>query len=407
MAERRPEFETRAVQAGLRQDADFRSTAPPIYPSTTYSYDTAARTHAALDPLGRGFAYSRNGNPTVRALEDAIASLEETEDAVAFASGMAAIHAAILATGVRPGQTILAAQDLYGVSRTLLAGLFSDLGFALTLVDPTDIADVDRAFRETSARLMIFEPVSNPLLRVPYAPGLIDLAHMHGGMVIVDNTFASPYLFRPALLGADIVVESATKYLGGHGDVMAGVAACDVDLARVLRTIRTASGGILGPFEAWLVLRGLRTLGLRVRQHCENAHALAEWLSERPEIRRVHYPGRSDHAGHEAIAELFRDGLAGGMVAFETDFTTAHVEVFLDTLSVAVPGTSLGDVETLVLHPASSSHRTLRPSERAAAGIEDGLLRVSVGLEHVADIFHDFDTALSAAAVYTPSTRPP
>ena len=398
MANDERDFETRAVQAGLRRGYDLRSTAPAIYPSTTFSYADAAKTHAALDPLGAGFAYSRNGNPTVRALEDGIAAMEETEDAVAFASGMAAINAALLASGIRPGQTVLAARNLYGVSRTLLRGMFVDLGFQVAFVDVTMLAEVDRAFSETKAVVLCFEPVSNPLLQVADARALIELAHRHRAMALVDNTFATPYLFRPAALGADLVVESATKYLGGHGDVMAGVVACDSDLALATRGIRTATGGVLGPFEAWLVLRGIRTLALRVRRQSENALQLARWLESRSEVKAVYYPGLETHPGHHIIQGHFTDGLGGGMVAFETGFTTAQVETFFDALTLAVPGTSLGDVETLVLHPVSSSHRTLSPEEREASGIREGLLRVSVGLEGIADIIADFAQALAWVA---------
>jgi cystathionine beta-lyase/cystathionine gamma-synthase len=390
------DFDTRAIQAGLRGKVEVRSTAPAIYPSTTFTYDDAARTHAALEPMNRGFAYARNANPTVRMLEEAVASLEGTEDAVAFGSGMAAFHVALLSTGVRPGQTVLAAQDLYGISRTLLAGLFTDLGFNIEMVDALDLAAVDEAFGRTQARVLCFEPVSNPLLRVPDSPALIELAHRHGAMAVVDNTFASPFLFRPATFAADIVVESATKYLGGHGDVMAGVVACDEDLARVARTIRTATGGILGPFEAWLVLRGIRTVALRVRRHCENALTLAEWLQGRTEVLMVHYPGLTSHPQHDRVCKRFTDGLAGGMVAFDTPFGCAKVEAFMDALRLAVPGTSLGDVETLVLYPAQSSHRTLTREERESSGIGEGLIRVSVGLESATDIIRDFEQAFAA-----------
>jgi cystathionine gamma-synthase/methionine-gamma-lyase len=236
-------------------------------------------------------------------------------------------------------------------------------------------------------------------LKVADTPALIEAAHQCGAMAIVDNTFASPYLLRPITLGADLVVESATKYLGGHGDVMAGVVSCDRGLALVLRSTRTATGSILGPFEAWLVLRGLRTLNLRVRRHCDNAIRFAEWLETQPQVERVHYPGLQSHPHHERARAQLTDGLGGGMVAFETLFDSPRVESFMDALRLAVPGTSLGDVETLVLYPALSSHRTLSPEERAAAGVGEGLIRVSVGLESPADIIHDFEAALHAVSM--------
>jgi cystathionine gamma-synthase/methionine-gamma-lyase len=380
-----------------------RPTAPPIHPSTSFTYDSVRKVHEALTPLGDGYAYSRNANPTVSMLEEVVASLEETEDAVAFASGMAAFHGALLAAGVRPGQAVLAARDLYGVSRSLLAGLFTQLQVEVHFVDAMDLAAVAAAFDATGASVLCFEPVSNPLLLVPDALGLISLAHEKRAAVVVDNTFPSPYLFRPATHGADFIIHSATKYLGGHGDVMAGIVATDEDSGRVVRDVRNTTGGILGPFEAWLVLRGIRTLPVRMERHCANALQLAAWLESHDRVDRVYYPGLESHAQNETIREQFRDGLAGGMVAFETSLQMENVEAFMDALSLAVPATSLGDTETMVLYPALSSHRTLSPDERREAGIGDGLLRVSVGLESVTDIIADFEQALST--VYTPITR--
>lgn len=396
-------FETRAVQAGIRDGvSDMRPTAPPIHPSTSFTYESVRKVHEALAPLGQGYAYSRNANPTVRMLEEVMASLEETEDSVAFASGMAAFHAALLAAGVRPGGAVLAAKDLYGVSRSLLAGLFKQLHVQVQFVDTLDPDAVGAGFDDTGATVLCFEPVSNPLLLVPDARALIDIAHKKHAAVIVDNTFPTPYLFQPSTLGADFVVHSATKYLGGHGDVMAGIVATDEDSARVVRDVRNTTGGILGPFESWLVLRGVRTLPVRMERHCANALRLALWLEGQDDIERVHYPGLDSHAQHERTNKEFRDGLGGGMVAFDTSLRQDRVEEFMDALALAVPATSLGDTETMVLYPALSSHRTLTPDERLDAGIGDGLLRVSVGLESIVDIIEDFEQALST--VYTPIT---
>jgi cystathionine beta-lyase/cystathionine gamma-synthase len=404
MARKKQHFETLAVQAGIREGTgEMRPTAPPIHPSTSFTYDSVRKVHEALTPLGEGYAYSRNANPTVHMLEEVVASLEETEDAVAFASGMAAFHGALISAGVRPGGSVLAAKDLYGVSRSLLAGLFAQLQVSVHFVDAMNLEAVADAFDATGATVLCFEPVSNPLVLVPDAVGLIELAHEKRAAVIVDNTFPSPYLFRPGSHGADFVVHSATKYLGGHGDVMAGIVATDEDFARVVRDVRNTTGGILGPFEAWLVLRGIRTLPVRMERHCANALQFATWLEQHPAVERVYYPGLPSHSQHERVREQFRDGLAGGMVAFETSLQLENVETFMDALTLAVPATSLGDTETMVLYPALSSHRTLSADERHEAGIGDGLLRVSVGLESVADIIADFEQALST--VYTPITR--
>jgi cystathionine beta-lyase/cystathionine gamma-synthase len=285
----------------------------------------------------------------------------------------------------------------------LLAGLFAQLQVNVHFVDAMNLEAVADAFDATGATVLCFEPVSNPLVLVPDAVGLIELAHEKRAAVIVDNTFPSPYLFRPGSHGADFVVHSATKYLGGHGDVMAGIVATDEDFARVVRDVRNTTGGILGPFEAWLVLRGIRTLPVRMERHCANALQFATWLEQHPDVERVYYPGLPSHSQHERVREQFRDGLAGGMVAFETSLQLENVETFMDALTLAVPATSLGDTETMVLYPALSSHRTLSADERHEAGIGDGLLRVSVGLESVADIIADFEQALST--VYTPITR--
>jgi cystathionine beta-lyase/cystathionine gamma-synthase len=400
MASAKYDFDTLAIQAGLRQGGeDWRATAPPIHPSTTFTYPSVAAVHHALEPMGGGYAYSRNANPTVATLEQALRALEGTEDAVAFASGMAAIHAAILATGIRPGDALLAAKDLYGVSHSLFTGPLAAFGIKPHFVDVLDLAAVRTALIESRARVLVFESLSNPLLRVPDVAALIELAHEAGALVIVDNTFASPYLLRPAALGADIVVHSATKYLSGHGDVIAGVVATDSDFGHWLRDLRTTTGGVLGPFEAWLTLRGMRTLPLRMRRHCENAAMLAAWLEHQDCVERVHYPGLPSHPHYARVRQLFRDGLGGGMVAFELRTTAQGVEAFMDALELAVAGTSLGDVETLVLYPARSSHRTLTVEERVASGITDSLVRVSVGLESSDDIIADFKQALSRLQV--------
>lgn len=396
------DFETRAVHGGTAQAADFRPTAPAIYPSTTFVYDDVADVHAALGPQAQGFAYSRNANPTVFALETTLAALHETEDCVAFASGMAAIHAAILACPLQPGRTILAARHLYGGSRGLLSNLFAHLGFPSRFVDTGSPEAVEKDLRQGDVALLIFEPISNPLLTVSDVAALTRRAHEYGAMVIIDNTFASPCLLRPASLGVDLVVESATKYLGGHGDVVAGLVAGGAGLTGRVRELRTSAGAVLGPFEAWLVLRGVKTLPLRMSRHCANALTLAEWLTGREEVKTVHYPGLANDAGYTLSRSQF-DGGAGGMVAFDTDFDLRQAEQFMNCLQLAVPGTSLGDVETLVLHPAQASHRSLSKEERLSLGIGDGLLRVSVGLESPADLFRDFETAFQA--VYTPITH--
>jgi cystathionine beta-lyase/cystathionine gamma-synthase len=388
-------FETRAIHSGKSRSADFRSTAPAIYPATTFVYDDVARMHAALAPDGEGFAYSRNANPTVRELEQVIASLEESEEALAFGSGMAAIHAAILSSGLLPGQSVLAAEQLYGGSRSLLQSVLSGLGFPLILVDTSDLDLVDARLKAEDIGILLFEPVSNPLMTVANVGALIELAHRHRAAAIVDNTFLSPYLLRPSTLGADFVVESATKYLGGHGDVMAGIVACSQERSTAVRSFRTATGGILGPFDAWLVLRGLKTLAVRVTRQCTSAQTLAEFFVD-ARVGVVHYPGLPADPGYDLAMSQFTGGLAGGMLSFDTDLDIASVDRFLNALELAVSGPSLGDVGTLVLHPMQTSHRALTRNERAQLGIGDGLIRVSVGLEDPDDLARDFAAAFEA-----------
>jgi cystathionine beta-lyase/cystathionine gamma-synthase len=390
-------FETIAVHGEPEAGpVDFLSTVGPIYPSNTFTHPSSAQTHAALVPGSEGFAYTRNANPTVRALERTVACLEATDDAVVFASGMAAFHCGVLACQVRPGDTILAAEELYGGSRGILAGLFADLGIRAVFVDVTDLELVRRYLAETGAAMLCFEPIANPLLTVADIAELTSLAHDANAAVLVDSTFASPYLVRPRLLGADMVMHSASKYLGGHGDVIAGVLAGEQHLMDRARQLRTSSGGVLGPFEAWLVQRGVKTLALRMRAHCDNAAALAGWLRAQG-FDCVCYPGANSRSERELVERQFLNGLGGGLVTFDSRFDPSSVERFMDALRVAVPGTSLGETATLVLYPAMSSHRALTPEQRSALGITDGLLRVSVGLEHIDDITSDFEQALRVA----------
>jgi cystathionine beta-lyase/cystathionine gamma-synthase len=345
----------------------------------------------------RGYVYTRYGNPTVTALEEAVAVLEEGETALAFASGMAAIHAALLAAGARAGSAVVAAQDIYGATHALLNQLMRSQGVATRFVDTTDLEAVAVACAELKPVALIVETVSNPLLKVADLLVLADVAHQHGAALLVDNTFATPCLVQPLKLGADVVIHSATKYLGGHGDVLSGVVVASearrVDLFEVLK----ATGGNLGPQEAWLVLRGLRTLPLRMRQHCENALAVARWLEVHPRVSRVYYPGLLSHPQYELAGRLFQGHGYGGMVAFDLDGADQRrVFRFFEALRLCMPATTLGDVCSLVLYPAHASHRALSPEERARIGIGDGLVRLSVGIEAVEDIIGDLEQALDA-----------
>lgn len=390
------DFDTLAAQAGIKSPVgEVLSTAPPIVPSTTFTYDSVDAIHKALTPEGAGYAYARNSNPTVASLERALARLEGAEDVVAFASGMAAIHATLMGVGLSAGDIVVAASDLYGVTRSLLLQL-ENFDIHTEFVDVLDVGAVENALAEHRPRLLYFESLSNPVLRVPDVGRLVALAKESRALVAIDNTFATPFLFRPLQLGADIVLHSATKYVAGHGDAVAGVVAAKSSISERIRTIRTLTGGIISPFEAWLTLRGVRTLPVRMERHCSSAMSIAQWLASREWVTRVHYPGLPGHPQHErASAQL--GGRFGGMVAVEVHGDRSAALRFMDALEVITPGTSLGDVESLALYPPLSSHRGLSPSELKDAGISDSLIRLSIGLESPEDLMRDMERAARAA----------
>ena len=391
-------FQTRAVHAGERTPpADYTPVSTPISPSVGYIYQSMDDTDAVFEGTKSGYVYPRYASPTVSAFEQAIASLESAEAVQAYATGMAAIHAALLAAGARAGTTVLAALDVYGATFSLLRGLLSTLGVNVCWVDATDHPAVETALRENHPVLLLVETISNPLLKVADISGLAKLAHANGAALLVDNTFASPYLCTPLADGADYVIHSATKYLAGHGDVMAGVVATSPENKQKLYEINKLLGATLGPFEAWLGLRGLKTLPLRLRQQCQNAQQVAEWLEHHPGIARVNYPGLPVHPQHGLAGKQFDGRGFGGMLSFEIKQAgKAEVFRFMEALQLCLPATTLGDVYSLVLHPATSSHRGLTPAERARVGIPDGLVRLSAGIEDPADIISDLEQALAA-----------
>jgi cystathionine gamma-synthase/methionine-gamma-lyase len=309
---------------------------------------------------------------------------------------MAAIHAALLAVGARAGSAIVAAQDVYGGTYALLDQVLRTQGVSVRFLDATDLQAVEAACAELSPVAVLVETVSNPLLKVADLPALANAAHDSGAVLIVDNTFATPYLVRPLALGADVVVHSGTKYLGGHGDVLAGVVVTSAELQADLHEVLKVTGANLGPQEAWLVLRGLRTLTLRVRRQCENGLSIARWLVDHPKVARVMYPGLPSHPQHELAGALFGERGYGGMISFELACAGQEdVFRFFEALRLCLPATTLGDVCTLVLYPAHSSHRAVSPGERERIGIGDGLVRMSVGIEAVEDLVDDLAQALS------------
>jgi cystathionine beta-lyase/cystathionine gamma-synthase len=391
-------FQTRAVHAGERMPAgDYSPVSTPIYPSVGYLYESMDDLDAVFAGARPGYVYSRYATPTVGAFETAVASLEGAEAAQAYSSGMAAIHAVLLAAGARVGASVVAALDLYGATFTLLRSLLDSLGIRVRMVNVSKHEEVKTALGETHPVLLLVETISNPLLKVADVPALATLAHDHKAGLVVDNTFASPYLFNPLRHGADYVIHSATKYLSGHGDVLAGVVATSAENKSRLFELNKLTGGVLGPFEAWLALRGLKTLPLRMRQQCQNAQQIAEWLRSHPRVAKVNYPGLSDHPQYNLARRLFENQGSGGVLSFEIDGADrSTVFRFMESLSVCLPATTLGDIYSLILHPATSSHRGLTAEERARIGIPDNLVRLSTGIESVEDILADLDAALAS-----------
>ena len=394
---------TQAVRAGERGPRpDYRPVSTPIHHSVGYTYDAMEDLDGIFGEEREGYVYPRYGSPTVGAYEQAIAILEDAEDAVAFSSGMAAVHAALLGAGVRAGTSVVAAADVYGATYALLEQMLTEMGVRVRFVDIADLNQVAEAIAREHPVAVICEIMSNPLIKVADVPALTQLAHDSGAALVVDATFASPFLYRPLNCGVDYSVHSATKYLSGHGDVLAGVVACSARRGQDLRQRQKLLGANLGPQEAWLALRGLKTLPLRMRQHCQNAQSVADWLVGQPTVAHVNYPGLPEHPQHALAKRLFEGRGFGGMVSFDLrDAGRPEVFRFMEALALVLPATTLGDVYSLTLYPTHSSHRALSPEARASVGIGDGLVRLSVGIEDPEDIIADLaqalDTALYAA----------
>ena len=388
---------TRVVHVGERASVDATGFIPmstPIYSSSTFIYDHLADIDAISSGDRAGFTYARHGNPTNAALEEAVASLEGSNAALSVSSGMSAILLALLAAGIEQGTTIAASEDLYGVTIKFLFDVAARWGARIELVDVFDPAKRD-AIWSLEPVVLLVESLTNPLLRVPDLPALVREAHAHRVRVIVDNTFATPLLLRPLEHGADFSVHSATKYLSGHGDITAGIVVARDDYAKELRHFSRLVGAVLGPFEAWLALRGLKTLPLRFTRHCENAQRLAEWLATHPRVEQVFYPGLASHPDHVRASQLFGGAGFGGVLSLKIrNAGREEIFRFVDSLELFLKATSLGDVQSLVLYPAISSHRDLSPKQRQRLGITDNLVRLSVGIEDAGDLQADLDQAL-------------
>ena len=366
---------------------------PPLVQSVAFDHGSAREQDAVFAGDQTGYVYGRYGSPTTAALESLVAELEGTEAAVCFTTGMAAIAAFADACAVASGGRIVAQEDSYGAVRALFERWTREHGARVDFVDPTDLGAVERALA-TPAALLFVEAIANPLLRVVDVAALAERAHARGATLAVDATFASPVLLRPASLGADVVIHSLTKYMNGHGDVMGGVVAGSAEVARAMRERTISDGAYLPPHEAWLTIRGLRTLELRVRRQCDTALRVARHLETHPKVARVRYPGLASHPQHE-LASRQLGGLHGGVVTFDLkDASRAAAFRFLDALELAASATTLGDLFTEVLYPAIASHRRIAPEERARLGITDGTLRISAGIEDPEDVLADLDAAL-------------
>jgi len=390
-----PRFATRAARAAGAPSSASRPLTPPLHLANVYVFDDLEQVDAVWEGRTPGYVYGRFGTPGHTQLEATLATLEGGEASLVVASGMAALSAYLLA-GLSPGDHLVAGQDLYGATAALLNAQAPRWGIEVTFADATEATLVEAALKPAT-RAVFVEALSNPLLRLADLPGLARLARQRALALVVDATFASPALLRPLEHGATAVHHSATKYLSGHGDVTAGVLVGSRSLVEAARAQAIRVGLNLGPFDAWLTLRGVRTLALRMERHSANALALARFLAARPEVAAVHYPGLSEHPQHALARRLF-DGGFGGMLAFDLRGGAAAVRRLFAALGPHVPfAPSFGDVTTTWTYPARTSHRALSGEERAKLGIGPGLVRLSVGIEDVADLKTALDAALRAA----------
>lgn len=377
---------TKILHTGNEIDPTTGAVSIPIYHAATFQ-------QAKADEFGP-YDYSRSGNPTRDALEAIVASLEGGVKGFAFSSGMAAISSVFLLFS--PGDHLVACQDVYGGTYRVLTRLFNRLGIEASFVDFADTAKIREAVRPNTKALYLETP-SNPLLRITDLRAVSDLAKEKGLLSIIDNTFMTPYLQRPIAYGIDIVIHSATKYLGGHSDLLAGLAvAADVKMANQIKFIQNAFGAVLGPQDCWLLMRGIKTLKARMDMHQKGAVRLAEWLRGRPEVKEVFFPGLPDHPGRE-IHERQADG-PGGIVSFRLE-TEEMTKRFLSRVRLPVLGVSLGGVESIITYPVTMSHAAMHPDHRKRVGVTGDLVRLSVGIEDPDDLIEDLDAALSIAVL--------
>ena len=386
---------TKAIHAGNVKDTQYGALTTPIYQTSTFVFDSCEQGGRRFAGQEGGYIYTRLGNPTVSVLENKVAALECGEACVAAASGMGAISSALW-TIAGAGKHIVADGTLYGCTFALLNHGMSRYGVEVSFVDTSDLAAVKAALKENTCAVYLETP-ANPNLKIADIAAVAEIAHTYNPDIklVCDNTFASPALQNPLTLGADVVVHSATKYLNGHGDVIAGFVVGKADFIGEVRMfgLKDMTGAVMDPFAAYLILRGLKTLEIRMERHCANAKAIAEFLDQHPAVEKVYYPGLKNHVGHDIAVRQMKD--FGGMLSFEVKGGRAAGTKLVNALHLITVAVSLGDAETLIEHPASMTHSTYTEEELAASGIPGGLIRLSAGLENAEDIIADLEQALA------------
>jgi cystathionine beta-lyase/cystathionine gamma-synthase len=387
-------FSTRAIHGAQVPEVRQIPASVPIYQTATWRFETQEEYAEVLAFERPGHSYGRGyGNPTVEAFEGVMAELEGTEAAFGFSSGMSAIHAVSLALA-GAGDRVVTSRELYGGSYALFSKVLPRYGIEVQELDPHDLEAVRKAL--PGAAFFYVETIANPLCTVADLEALASSCRAAGVPAVIDNTFASPWLCTPASFGFDFVVHSVTKYIAGHSDVVSGVVCCSLHDRSTVRQVAIEVGGAMQPFDAWLALRGVQTLEVRLERQCRSALALAEMLAGETDVSAVHYPGLEAHPHHERAAKLLRPGYFGGMLAVELSGGVEGAAAWCEALSTAWIGASLGGTHTLVTHPASTTHRQVAPAERAGRGLADGLVRISTGLENTEDLVADFSQAFRA-----------
>lgn len=385
-------IETNAIHAGRIDDKQFGSLATPLYQTSTFIFDNAQQGGDRFAGESEGYIYTRLGNPTTRQLEQRVAAMEGMEDAAATATGMAAVSAALM-TNLQAGDHLISSKAVYGCSFALMSHMFKKFNIEVSFVDMTEPENIKSAIKENTKLIFLETPI-NPNLVVLDLAKICTIAKEHQLLSIVDNTFLTPVLQQPAKFGADIIIHSATKYLNGHGDVVAGIVCGSFDVINDIKmTTLKDIGATISPHDAWLIMRGLKTLPIRMERHCSNAQTVAEFLEQHPMVSEVYYPGLNSHPGNKFIGKQMK--AAGGVIAFELDTDLKGGAAFIDQMQLFSIAVSLGDAESLIQHPASMTHSPYSPEERQDAGISDSLIRISVGLENVNDIIADLAQSLA------------